>query len=136
MTTRERVNDFLYTINAVCFDPFMFPHKFKQDGTRLNPSDGFVLEYEPEIVGKIGVYFIEGDKKTPIVVRTWNYSGMDMTMFGSYLNNKWKIFYQDLIRNILLADDCIGKLKDASTDAELNIFSFKTLANEGLKQMK
>lgn len=136
MTTRERVADFLFTINSVCFDPFLFPKKFTQDGFKLNPKDGFVLECREESVGGIGVFFVEGNKKQPIVVRKWNRPEEDERDFDLFLNDTWKIFYKDLLRSILLAEDCIGKLKDASTDAELNIFSFKTLANEGLKQIK
>lgn len=130
MTTRERVADFLFTLNAVCFCPFLFPLKNKKHG------DGFVLEVKEELIGGIGIFFVEGNKRHPILIRRWDCSYMSDEDFQQSLEDKWKIAWKDLIRHILLAEDCIGKLKNANTDADLNILSFKTIANEGLKHIK
>lgn len=131
MTVKERTEDFLFTLNAVCFCPYLFPSKKQR-----NHGEGFVLEYKEEKIGGIRIFFIEGKKRHPIFVRTWDCSYMSDEDFYRSLEDKWKTAWKDLIRHILLADDCIGKLKDASTDADLNILSFKTIAHEGLKHIK
>lgn len=130
MGNKERCEDFVAILNAVCFDPFLFPLKERKEG------DGFVLHYDEGINGGIDCSFIEGDKRIIITRKTWSYLYKDLSEYESFLNSAWGQFYIELTRTILLTEDCIGKLKEAISGCDINILSFKTIVNEGLKQIK
>jgi hypothetical protein len=129
-TIKEKVEEFLSVLNATCFDPFLFPGKTRGEG------DGFVLHHDNSVIGLVGVWFIEGDKKLPVIIKTWNFRGKDEAYIIHAMSDVWRILYQELTRYILLSEDCVGKLKSPFDDGYINILSFKTICKNGLKDIR
>lgn len=129
-TIKEKVEEFLSVLNATCFDPFLFPEKIK------NKGEGFILRYDNGTVGRVGVWFIENGKELPIVIKTWNFRGKDEIYIIHAMSDVWRVLYQELVRYILLSEDCVGKLKSPFDDGYINILSFKTICKNGLKDIR
>lgn len=118
----RKIKFLVYELNTQISDVLLFPNynggKFQ---VRIRTNN---VRWECDF------NFIENDEKLVIFSRKIEPSSFIGK--GDFL----KMCFSGIFRAILFTEDSIGKLRSASTGEDINCLSIKTLATEGLNQIK